>query len=92
MTVKKAGVTQEGRDIVQVVISTPNGPPKPVIFFDCNIHAREWITAATCMWIIEHLVTGYGVNGDVTALVNTHDWKFVPITNPDGYAYTWQSV
>ena len=41
--------TAEGRDLVQVTIG--NGQSgKEVIFFDCNIHAREWISAATCIW------------------------------------------
>jgi len=91
ITTKVGGVTIEGRDIVQLTIS--NGlPDKQVIFFDCNIHAWEWISPATCLWIIDQLVSGYRTDPEITALVDKYDWKFVPITNPDGYDFTWTSV
>lgn len=83
--------TYEGRELVQVTIGS-GGSGKKVMFFDCDIHAREWISVATCTWIIDQLVNGYGTDPEITALVDKYDWKFVPITNPDGYAYTWASV
>lgn len=52
---KVAGTTLEGRDIVQAIISSDLTAKRPVQFFDCNIHAREWISAATCVWIIDHV-------------------------------------
>lgn len=58
----------------------------------CSMHAREWATAATCTWIIDQLANGYGSDPEITALVDQYDWKFVPITNPDGYNYTWTTV
>ena len=27
--------------------------PDPVMFFDCGIHAREWISSATCLYLIQ---------------------------------------
>ncbi|XP_045029724.1 carboxypeptidase A1-like, partial [Daphnia magna] len=77
--------------IVQAIISSGLSANKPVHFFDCNIHAREWITAATCVWIIDQITTGYGSYPEITSLVDQYDWKFVPIANPDGYAYTWNT-
>jgi murein tripeptide amidase MpaA len=38
------------------------------------------------------ITTGYGSDTEITALVDKYDWKFVPIANPDGYAYTWSDV
>lgn len=55
VSTKVGGVTAEGRDIVQLIISSDLSANKPVEFFDCNIHAREWITAATCIWIIDQV-------------------------------------
>jgi len=92
MNVTREGKTHEGRDIVQVVISTGVSTTRPVIFFECNIHAREWITSATCTWIIENLVKNYNVDPEITNLINQHDWRFVPVANPDGHDYTWTTV
>ncbi|KAK4005827.1 hypothetical protein OUZ56_010951 [Daphnia magna] len=43
-------------------------------------------------YIKEKLITtGYGSYPEITSLVDQYDWKFVPIANPDGYAYTWNT-
>ncbi|XP_046651367.1 carboxypeptidase B-like [Daphnia pulicaria] len=91
VSTKIGGSSQEGRDIVQTIISSDLSANKPVLFFECNMHAREWITAATCIWIIDQITSGYGSDSEITALVDQYDWKFVPIANPDGYAYTWSN-
>jgi hypothetical protein len=26
---------------------------EPMMFFDCGMHAREWISSATCLYIIQ---------------------------------------
>ena len=38
------------------------------------------------------ITSGYGSDAEITALVDQYDWKFIPIANPDGYAYTWSNV
>jgi hypothetical protein len=35
--------------------------------------------------VANHLLTNYGVDPDVTALVNQVEWYLMPIMNPDGY-------
>ena len=48
-------------DLYRVTIGDASGvlhtshtwPPDPVLFFDCGIHAREWISPATCNFIIQ---------------------------------------
>ncbi len=55
VSTKVGGTTLEGRDIVQAIISSDLTANKPVQFFDCNMHAREWITAATCIWIVDQV-------------------------------------
>nr|CAH0103526.1 unnamed protein product [Daphnia galeata] len=91
VSTKVGGTSEEGRDIVQAIISSDLNANKPVLFFECNMHAREWITAATCIWIIDQITSGYGSDAEITALVDQYDWKFIPIANPDGYAYTWSN-
>ena len=71
--------------------STARNTSPSFLFFKLifSIHAREWATCATCTWIVDQLANGYGSNAEITALVDQYDWKFVPISNPDGYVYTW---
>ena len=38
------------------------------------------------------MVTMYGNDSDVTYLVDTYDFHFLPIVNPDGYVYTFTDV
>lgn len=44
------------------------------------------------MYFFLKITSGYGSDSEITALVDQYDWKFVPIANPDGYAYTWSNV
>ena len=50
------GKTVENRDIygIQISNSTAN---KPIIFMECGIHAREWASTSTCLYIIDQLIT-----------------------------------
>ena len=34
----------------------------------------------------------YGTNSEITGLVDRFDWYITPVSNPDGYEYTWNSV
>ena len=38
------------------------------------------------------MVTQYANDSDVTYLVDTYDFHFLPIVNPDGYVYTFTDV
>jgi murein tripeptide amidase MpaA len=38
------------------------------------------------------MVDNYPTDPDVEQLVDTYDWYFTPLVNPDGYAHTWTSV
>jgi len=37
------------------------------------------------------MLDNYGKDPDLTAMVDMFDWYVLPVTNPDGYAYTWQN-
>jgi murein tripeptide amidase MpaA len=61
------------------------GPGKKAVWVDCGIHAREWISPPVCMKLIEDVIA----NPEKQNLV---DWYILPVTNPDGYAFTWSEV
>ncbi|KAJ3149562.1 hypothetical protein HDU89_003615 [Geranomyces variabilis] len=82
------GKTVEGRDIFAVIITGANNTaaPKPQFFFQGLIHAREWISGATVQWISNQLVESYATD---PSLLDSTEFIFVPVVNPDGYNYTW---
>ena len=50
-----AGKSLEDRDLRVLKIKTAN--TKRSIWLDCGIHAREWLSPATCIWIIDRVVS-----------------------------------
>ena len=84
------GTSVEGRPIHGMRITGPGAPPdRPVILFNACQHAREWISPATVMYIADQLANGYGSDTRVTTLLNAAEIVIVPVTNPDGYEYSW---
>jgi len=57
---------------------------KPVLFLMAAIHAREITTPEIAMRLLETLLEGYGVDPDITWLVDWHEIWIVPTANPDG--------
>ncbi|KAM7282822.1 zinc carboxypeptidase [Ixodes scapularis] len=83
------GKSYEGRDIIGVHIT--KGKNKPIIFFECGIHAREWVAHATCLYIIDQLATMYEKDETIKRLVDEYEWRIHPVVNPDGYVYSHTS-
>ena len=70
-------------------VSTDGGDTKPVIWIDCGIHAREWVSSATCQYILDMLTSG---DAEATSLLEKYDFHVMPLANPDGYVFTWTNV
>uniref|UniRef100_A0A0P5TPT1 Zinc carboxypeptidase A 1 n=1 Tax=Daphnia magna TaxID=35525 RepID=A0A0P5TPT1_9CRUS len=83
------GTTYEGRGIIMATVSTGSSSTKPVMYFECAMHAREWIAPATCLYIMNEMATKYGTDAEITAMLDYADWLITPVSNPDGYDYTW---
>lgn len=63
----------------------PNCPNKPAVFFECGIHAREWLSPSVCLQFIDKLLH----NVEYTPWLKQFEFYFVPVFNPDGYRYSW---
>lgn len=63
---------------------------KPRFLALAAVHARELSTAEIAWRWIDHLVSGYDVDPDVTLLLDTTEIWVVPIANPDGRAIVEQ--
>jgi len=81
------GNSYEGRPMYAVKLSS--GAGKKTLFMNCGIHAREWITPATCMYMLKQIITKYGSDSSINAMLNKLDVVIMPVLNVDGYEYTW---
>jgi carboxypeptidase T len=74
-----------GYDIFALDLTNTNTPgPKPTFFLMAEIHAREYVTAETVARFAEYLVSNYGIDPDITWLLDYYHIYIVPMTNPDG--------
>ena len=38
------------------------------------------------------MLDDYGTDPYITKMVDEFDWYILPVTNPDGYVFTWEHV
>jgi murein tripeptide amidase MpaA len=87
------GQSAEGRQIKGVIIDYKAGERegKPLTgMFEGALHAREWISPATVTWAIKEFLTSD--NPDIRFMAESFVWHMFPVTNPDGYDYTFTTV
>jgi PKD repeat protein len=86
MSLDTIGQSVNGRDIHLVKISDNVNVDEnePALFFEHTIHGDELAGYTVALNTIEWLLTEYGVDPDVTAMVDGRELFFVPLTNPDG--------
>lgn len=58
--------------------------PKPKFYLMAAIHAREYATAELAARFAEHLVSNYGLDADITWMLDYYEVHITPISNPDG--------
>jgi len=84
------GTSILGRPIVAIKISTGGvGVEKPALWLDGGIHAREWISPATVIWMLDAILKGAYTDGDIASMLRNADLYVIPHFNPDGYEYSW---
>ncbi len=86
-TRQSIGTTIELRNQYAIKISdNPNvNEDEPEILFTAAIHAREVITPLVLLHFMNHLTDNYGIDPEITELVDTREIWFILINNPDGY-------
>lgn len=101
------GKSLEGRELWAVQINTSksilrsNDPnkisAKPGIVFMGNHHAREHVSCEIPLMLLEFLGKNYGVDRQITGLLDNRDIYVIPMVNPDGAefdiktgSYKWQ--
>ena len=84
------GQTGQGNDIWCVRVSDNPGVDEagePEILIDGMHHAREIMASEMALMLIDHLGAGYGVDPEITWLLDNREVYVVPVVNPDGFLY-----
>ncbi|MBS1493469.1 MAG: immune inhibitor A [Bacteroidetes bacterium] len=96
ITVKQdRGTTAGSRKIWSVKISdnadVNESATEPAVYFDALHHAREPISMEALLYYMYWLLDNYNTNAEAKYLVDNREIYFIPIVNPDGYAYNQQT-
>ncbi len=84
-----AGTSLEGLEIRGIRIRGPGAGTRPAVLYHGAVHAREWITVPTILYLADQLVRGYSSDTQIHDIVDRVQFDLFPIMNPDGYVYTW---
>ncbi len=84
-----AGNTVQNRKILFAVISDSVNfkKPKPQFMYSSTIHGDETTGYVLMLRLIDTLLSGYGVNPQITNLVKNVEIWINPLANPDGTYY-----
>ncbi|XP_063999002.1 carboxypeptidase A2-like [Pogoniulus pusillus] len=86
----KIGESYEKRPLYVLKFST-GGSNRPAIWLDAGIHAREWVTHASAIWMARKIASDYGTDPSITSLLDKMDIFLLAVSNPDGYVFTHTS-
>ncbi|ORX92447.1 hypothetical protein K493DRAFT_376863 [Basidiobolus meristosporus CBS 931.73] len=87
--VPSIGKTTLGKDIPALRITSKNGATKKKFWFQGLQHAREWIATTTMQYVADGLASGYATDASTKKLLDEAEIIIIPVSNPDGYEYTW---
>jgi len=83
------GKSYQGRDIWAAKISdhVAIDEGEPEILFDALHHAREHLTVEQALYLLHLLADNYGVDPQITNIVNASEIWIIFAVNPDGFVY-----
>ena len=85
--------TFEGRHLLALKISdrVDQEEDEPAFLLVGAHHAREIVTPVLALYAVEQLTQRYGVDPNITALVDEYEIWVVPVWNPDGYEHVFRA-
>jgi hypothetical protein len=90
ITRQQIGLSIQNRPIWVYRLTNPMSVlPKTGVFIQGGIHAREWVSPPTAMYVFETMLREALSGGAGWQLLTKYELNCVPVVNPDGYEYTW---
>ncbi|OXA39078.1 zinc carboxypeptidase A 1 [Folsomia candida] len=89
VTLTTIGKSFEGRDLFLLKINN-GSTTKPIIWIDSNIHAREWISSAVGLYLIDQLLNSPDI--EIQAYLDDFNFHILPMANPDGFVFSHLTV
>ena len=87
------GKTIQGKDILALKVTKDAKKVKdgrrPSVLYGGAQHAREWITPEMVRRLMHYYLEGYTSDPQIYRLIRTTELWFLPVSNPDGYDYTF---
>lgn len=82
------GQSEEGRELWMLKLSdnVTEDEPEPAFKYTATIHGDEVVGMEICVYLIRLLVENYGIDPELTALVDDLEIWICPLHNPDGNA------
>ncbi len=84
------GTSPEGRTLLLAEVTnrgSGEGPEKPAVWLDGNLHASELLGSMACLEVLYQLASGHGRDEFVTHLLDTRTFYIVPRLAVDGAEY-----
>lgn len=96
---RSIGTTFEGRPILAVeILPRVVFNKSTVTVLECGVHAREWISPASCIWIADQVIKHRSSRPIdpkffqfISPEVESSTLAIIPVLNPDGYDFSWRS-
>ncbi|PVH23810.1 hypothetical protein CXQ85_004104 [Candidozyma haemuli] len=89
------GHTYEGRPFRVVHLSVKDRDvdheQKKTVVITGGVHAREWISVSTVLYSVYAMLRHWEENPHDSKTLAQLDFLFIPVLNPDGYVYSWET-
>ena len=89
------GKTVQGKKILALKVTKDakriKDGRRPSVLYGGAQHAREWITPEMVRRLMHYYLEGYRTDPQLYRLIRTTELWFLPVSNPDGYDYTFST-
>lgn len=83
-SIMNIGKTVKGKDLLVAKLTADNGKAKPTILLTSSMHGDETTGYVMMLRLIDYLLTRYGIDDEITQIIDNTVLYINPLHNPDG--------